>query len=436
MSDRNKKKINKTRICISCPNTIGNEPAIFCDSCEKWSHGNCVGLTKQQIDVINETDGAMWFCKQCRPTVKTTIQSGLPNLRLELEKNVMTIKDMVADGIARSESLASETFERIEGIQEACTACESTVTGLKPTLVEVNRKIQQHSNTLTQHKMTYAAKCAATLSEPIEKKASRSIEQILLVENSDSGLANSMDIKKAIAKHFPIKKLIHAFRNSRGKIHLEFDSADTAADIMQNWNKDAMGTDTSVTNPRGKRRQNALIIRGVDIGISEETLAEQISEQLHTDIEKVTIRRFIKKPDNAKMTTVKVDLQERTMLETALANGLFVNQLFFRPTEYIEKTDIHVTRCFNCQKFGHIAPSSKLGQKSGKCAENHNTDSCHQTEQNYKCVNCLEQHSSASKECPVYLKTLEKLYQSRLVPLPKQLQDKIDRLITEHKWPA
>ena len=71
---------------------------------------------------------------------------------------------------------------------------------------------------------------------------------------------NSMDIKKAFAKHFPNIKLIHAFRNSRGKIHLEFDSADTAVDIMQNWNKDAMGTDSSVTNPRGKHRQNALFI--------------------------------------------------------------------------------------------------------------------------------------------------------------------------------
>ena len=142
--------------------------------------------------------------------------------------------------------------------------------------------------------MTYAAKCAATLSEPTEKKASRSIEQIILVEISDSGLANIMYIKKAFAKHFP-KKLIHAFSNSRGKIHLEVDSADTVADIMQNWNKDAMSTDTGVTNPRGKRRQNALIIRVVDTGISEETLAEQIAVQLHTDIEKVTIRRFIKK---------------------------------------------------------------------------------------------------------------------------------------------
>ena len=71
---------------MSCPNTIGNEPAIFWDSCEKLSHGNYVGLTKRDIDVINETEGAIWFCKQCRPTVETTIQSGLPNLRLELEK--------------------------------------------------------------------------------------------------------------------------------------------------------------------------------------------------------------------------------------------------------------------------------------------------------------------------------------------------------------
>ena len=90
---------------MSCHNTIGNGPAICCDSCEKWFHGNCVGLTQQQIDMINETEGVMWLLRLFRPTVKTTIQSGLANLNLEREKNVMTIKDMVADGIARSKFL-------------------------------------------------------------------------------------------------------------------------------------------------------------------------------------------------------------------------------------------------------------------------------------------------------------------------------------------
>ena len=93
-----------------------------------------------------------------------------------------------------------------------------------------------------------------------------------------------------------------------------------------------MDTDTRVTNPRGNCRQKAVIMRGVDTGLSVETLVEQISKQLHPDTEKVTIRCFIKKPDNARTITVKIDLQERTMLETALANGLFFNQLFFRPS--------------------------------------------------------------------------------------------------------
>ena len=97
MSDRNKKQNNKTRIGNSRPEFIGNEHAIICDSCDKWSHVNCVGLNKQGIDFINESEGAMLFCRTtCRPTVKSAIQSGLPNLRLEIEKSVVTWAAIIA----------------------------------------------------------------------------------------------------------------------------------------------------------------------------------------------------------------------------------------------------------------------------------------------------------------------------------------------------
>ena len=136
------------------------------------------------------------------------------------------------------------------------------------------------------------------------------------------------------------------------------------------------------------------------------------------------------------MVTVKVDLQERTMSETALVNGLFVNQLFFRPSEYIEKTNIDLTLWFKCQKFGHISSSCELGQNFGKCAEKHNTDSCHQIGTKLQICQLSGTTLFSIKKCPARLKTTETLYQSRLVPLPNQLQDKIDRLITENKWPA
>ena len=100
------------------------------------------------------------------------------------------------------------------------------------------------------------------------------------VKDSDIGLINSLGIKNAFVEDFPNEKLIHASRNSKQKIHLVFDSADAAVDTMHNWNKDA----------EGKRLPNALIIKRVDTGISDETLAGQ----LYTENEKVTIRHFIK----------------------------------------------------------------------------------------------------------------------------------------------
>ena len=65
------------------------------------------------------------------------------------------------------------------------------------------QKIQQHSNTLTQHKMTHAAKCAVTLSEPIEKKASRSIEQILLVWKLRQRPCQQYGYQKGVRQLFP-----------------------------------------------------------------------------------------------------------------------------------------------------------------------------------------------------------------------------------------
>ena len=76
----------------------------------------------------------MWFCRNCRPTVKSAIQSGLPNIRLVIEKTVEKVKDIISHGISKSGSLAAETLERVERFQEACNACETAVSDLKSIL--------------------------------------------------------------------------------------------------------------------------------------------------------------------------------------------------------------------------------------------------------------------------------------------------------------
>ena len=82
----------------------------------------------------NESEGAIWFCRNCRPTVKSAIQSGLSNIRLEIEKSVDTVKHIISHGISKSGSVATETLEQSEGIQEARNACATAASDLKPFL--------------------------------------------------------------------------------------------------------------------------------------------------------------------------------------------------------------------------------------------------------------------------------------------------------------
>lgn len=80
---------------------------------------------------------------------------------------------------------------------------------------------------------------------------------------------------------------------------------------------------------------------------------------------------------------------------------------------------VNVTRCFNCQEFGHISRFCKNPTLCGKCSSSeHKTNDC-QSEGN-KCVNCLFakeklhleddidiNHCAWSVRCPVFLRKQE-----------------------------
>ena len=71
-----------------------------------------------------------------------------------------------------------------------------------------------------------------TLSHQNMHHDTRSPNQSLLVENADKmKFTNSINIEKEIAGHFPHRKLLHAFRKSRGQIHLEYGSQEEATEI-------------------------------------------------------------------------------------------------------------------------------------------------------------------------------------------------------------
>lgn len=62
-----------------------------------------------------------------------------------------------------------------------------------------------------------------------------------------------------------------------------------------------------------------------------------------------------------------------------------------------------VIRCYNCQRFGHVAGQCKnTSPVCARCGENHKVENCESAEDKRKCSNCGGEHSSAYKGCNKY----------------------------------
>ena len=98
MGERNKK--NKTRKCQNCTNLIGTDPSIFCHALEKWTHGHCAKVSKEQIELLKQKEVAMWFCDKCR-YVKSSIQTGLTEFKTEIDQKLTAVRELVKQTIAK-----------------------------------------------------------------------------------------------------------------------------------------------------------------------------------------------------------------------------------------------------------------------------------------------------------------------------------------------
>lgn len=72
-----------------------------------------------------------------------------------------------------------------------------------------------------------------------------------------------------------------------------------------------------------------------------------------------------------------------------------------------------IIQCKRCQAWGHAATFCFRQQKCLRCGENHPTNECKVTEENFKCVNCGGPHIANSNMCPVYTFKVGKIVENR-----------------------
>ena len=140
---------------------------------------------------------------------------------------------------------------------------------------------------------------------------------------------------------------------------------------------------TSVVQPAGAK---AVIYR-VPLDLTDEDLLEILKPQ------KVTYIKRFKNKDSSYSTTVFLQFSS-----PQLPAEVRVGYLLFKVKSYIPKP----LRCFNCNRFGHVASNCRGKQRCSTCGGEHVWKECSATVK--KCPNCAGEHSASDKICPRYTK--------------------------------
>ena len=131
--------------------------------------------------------------------------------------------------------------------------------------------------------------------------------------------------------------------------------------------------------------------KGVITGISLDIEEQEIKENLVAKgIEVISIKRMTRGPEKEMSESVLVELKGEV-----LPDRVFLGFLCFYVWAYIPKP----MRCFQCQRFGHIAKICKEKRRCAKCSGDHEYGKCEGAK--LKCCSCGGEHVVTFGGCEI-----------------------------------
>ena len=72
---KTKDKCGEVFVCVKCSKKV-EEDSIEYESCLKWEHHTCAGISKEEYEVISGdlSTNIMFFCSMCRPKVRLALK--------------------------------------------------------------------------------------------------------------------------------------------------------------------------------------------------------------------------------------------------------------------------------------------------------------------------------------------------------------------------
>ena len=349
---------------------------IQCDGCGMYFHNSCTSkpLSKAQFEAITESPSYVKvLCPPCNRVY------GSADLKLKLiDKKVTTTANKV--------SFIAEQIDEM-----ATKPSYSSVANIMPNSDKDQRLTRNLVQSLTN--MTKASR----ESENAEKLTRTRV--VLRPHNTQ--IRTSRDIRKEFNTNHKGVVIKHCRLTASGSIMFEFENEESAKAVHATWSTDYFGGNMGMKIP-GESNSTG-IIKHVYDDLTEEEMRKELTEKYEDDIESC---EFLKrKANDSFMGLIKVSFKSREKLQKAIQDKIKLGDQRYIVEEYKRRS--RVIKCNKCQGWGHVHRYCNKPAKCGKCAGNHETNSCNITS-DFKCAHCGKDHHAGSNDCEIYKEKVAK----------------------------
>lgn len=226
-------------------------------------------------------------------------------------------------------------------------------------------------------------------SRPVKERRVNEFKVILKLSGSGTRGMNFVKLAEHLGKEIGTFLYAKALANGRILVVCKSKVQQEKALALKSLNRCDVEVYVPGTGTRAK---------GVIYGVPTDITVDEILEKVKGG-RVMEAKRFLVTRDNEKVESQTVLL---TFSSEVSPQRVELGYLSFQVKPYIRPP----LRCFNCQRFGHVAAVCRGRRKCGKCGGDHNYGDC-ESESSLCCPNCGEEHSAAYKGCRHYVKALE-----------------------------
>jgi hypothetical protein len=336
------------------------------------------------------------------------------NLKLEIKKQLIECVNQLKDVVIKQ----NDIIIRYEN--EISTQVSQQNDRHYNAVVNIEKQLQEMNQNLFNRSYSEALK-----STPVLKMANKS-QHVVIVRPDDKNIA-STETEKLLKKTINPQQLkigVKRVKNIRdGGVLIECRTEEECEKLSQEISSKTRG----LTTDRPKKREPKLVIKGVSSEIKDTQLIDEIitnNSVIHRFLDGMTQKeieshislkfKFRKKSKTRDdMYCIQISPQLKTIINGCQTLFIGWNSCHFE--DYLP-----ITRCFNCNGFGHISNNCNQSYAScGHCGGKHKTHECNTDRSSSFCTNCDKfnksksqqildcKHSAFSSMCQSFLKVQE-----------------------------